>query len=50
MGATFFSYDVGQDIPMLIFREHEIDEKGAYHLVEDAEVIQGFLDTIRARR
>lgn len=35
---------------MLIFREHEIDEKGAYHLVEDAEVIQGFLDTIRARR
>ncbi|KAJ5368933.1 uncharacterized protein N7496_008693 [Penicillium cataractarum] len=47
LGATFFSYDVGDDIPMLIFRDHEADRKKVYHLVEDHQKIQGFLDVIR---
>lgn len=48
-GATFFSYDIGEHMPLLIFREHEMDDKPAYHLVDDHEIIQNFLDTIRLR-
>jgi hypothetical protein len=47
--ATFFTYDVGDDIPMLIFREHDMDGKPAYHLVDDHQMIQSLLDTIRVR-
>jgi hypothetical protein len=48
-GATFFSYDIGEHMPLLIVREHGMDEKPAYHLVEDHEMIQEFLDNIRVR-
>jgi hypothetical protein len=36
-------------MPLLIVREHGMDEKPAYHLVEDHEMIQEFLDNIRVR-
>ncbi|KAJ5151118.1 uncharacterized protein N7482_010370 [Penicillium canariense] len=45
--ATFFSYDIGDDIPLLIFREHDIEDLPAFHLVQDHERIQNLLTTIR---
>ncbi|CEJ60989.1 hypothetical protein PMG11_09541 [Penicillium brasilianum] len=47
--ATFFTYDVGDDLPMLICREHDMDGKPAYHLVNDHQMIQTLLDAIRVR-
>jgi hypothetical protein len=49
LGATFFSYDIGDDMPLLIFREHAMDEKEEFHLLQDHEMIQSFLETIRVR-